>query len=284
MPKAKAVSHTDLIATEATGVLQLHTALLIVPVLQTDGEVGLIPAVHLRITVEGLTACHHVEGIHHRDTHRGIATTAAHVAVLTAEPLGTDAGRTRLLILTTRIGSSLILGTDTVTVTLVVVAHLDVRVPGGSIHSTARTQVTGCHEAQPVDGAHLEFGDEVLLVVQVLTVDTLTTHQCQFVMEHIFEQVTIDLETHVTTVVHTVQGVRTFTSQIEHGLRIHVDQLQLGRREGVLHRKRGLKLSQTHGQFIVLRQTIVGVELLYHTREIMHKQKRPSVSDACLCP
>ena len=90
----------DILSTETTGILQLHTALLIEPVLQADGQIGLIPAIDLCITVEGLARGHDVEGTSHRDTSGDITTTGTDLAVLTAEPLCTDASRTSFLVLT----------------------------------------------------------------------------------------------------------------------------------------------------------------------------------------
>ncbi len=69
------VLRTDVLATETTSVLQLQTTLLIIPILKTNGQVCLIPAVHLRITVKGLTTGHNVKGIDYGDTECGIAST-----------------------------------------------------------------------------------------------------------------------------------------------------------------------------------------------------------------
>ena len=88
----------DVLTTETTGVLQLHTALLVEPVLDADGEVRLIPAIDLRVTVEGLARSHDIESIDHGNTGRHIATHATHFAILTTQPLCTDAGRTGLLV------------------------------------------------------------------------------------------------------------------------------------------------------------------------------------------
>ena len=88
----------DIFATQTTGVLELHTTLLIEPVLQSDREVGLIPAIHFGVTIKGLTTGYDVEGIDHRDADGGITTTRAHVAILTSEPFCTDTGRTGFLI------------------------------------------------------------------------------------------------------------------------------------------------------------------------------------------
>ena len=77
-------------------------------------------------------------------------------------------------------------------------------------------------------------------------------------------QVTKDLQTHVTAIVHTVQGIGSLTGQIEHGLRINVNQFQLGRRHRVLHRIGVFELSQTDSHLIVLRESVVGVEFLNH--------------------
>ena len=49
-------------------------------------------------------------------------------------------------------------------------------------------------------------------------------------MKQTFRQVAIYLQTHVTTIVYAIQGVGTLTSQIEHCLRIDVDQFQLSGR------------------------------------------------------
>ena len=78
--------------------MHLHTAFLIEPVLKTDGKIGLIPAINLRITVESLTTGYDIECIDHRDAEGGITTARADIAILTTEPLGTDAGRTSFLI------------------------------------------------------------------------------------------------------------------------------------------------------------------------------------------
>ena len=90
----------DFLATEATGVLQLHTALLIKPVLQTHREIGLIPSVDRCIAIVGLTRGYEVKGASHRDAGSDITTTGAYLTILTTEPLCTDAGRTGLLVLT----------------------------------------------------------------------------------------------------------------------------------------------------------------------------------------
>ena len=88
----------DILATETTRILQLHTALLIEPVLDTQRQIRLIPAIHLRITIEGLTTGHNVEGIHHWDGSSDITTTAAYLSILTTEPLSSHAQRTGFLI------------------------------------------------------------------------------------------------------------------------------------------------------------------------------------------
>ena len=103
-------------------------------------------------------------------------------------------------------------------------------------------------------------------------------------MNHTLSQVTKHLKTHVAAVVHAIQRIGTLTSQIKHSLRVNVDQLQLCRRQGVLHRIRVFELSQTNSQLVTLRNAIVGIELLYYTREIVHKHKRPAIGDSCFCP
>ena len=59
------ILRADVLTTETTGVLQLYAALLVEPILETNGEVCLIPAIHLRVTVEGLARSYDVEGIDH---------------------------------------------------------------------------------------------------------------------------------------------------------------------------------------------------------------------------
>ena len=63
----------DVLAAEAAGVLQLQAALLIVPVLQADGQVRLVPAIYAGITVERLATGYDVEGIDHRDGRSDVA-------------------------------------------------------------------------------------------------------------------------------------------------------------------------------------------------------------------
>ena len=46
-------------------------------------------------------------------------------------------------------------------------------------------------------------------------------------MHHAFGQVTIDLEPHVTTIVHAIQGIGAFACQIEHSLRIDINEFEL---------------------------------------------------------
>ena len=100
----------------------------------------------------------------------------------------------------------------------------------------------------------------------------------------VLENITKDHQSLVATIVHTIQGVRTFASQIEHSLRIDVNQFQLSRRHGVFHGVRVLELSQADGQRIILSHAIIGIELLWNTREVVHKEKRPAVCDTCFCP
>ena len=74
----------DILATQATGVLQLHTALFVEPVLQTDGEISLIPSLYLGVTIIGLATSHDIEGINHRYAGCNITTAATHLSILSA--------------------------------------------------------------------------------------------------------------------------------------------------------------------------------------------------------
>ena len=87
-----------ILTAQTTGVLQLQTAFLVEPVLQAYGEVCLIPSVNLGVTIVGLTAGHHVEGVNYGDAGGDITTTASYLTVLTAQPLSTNAGRTGFLV------------------------------------------------------------------------------------------------------------------------------------------------------------------------------------------
>ena len=59
-------------------------------------------------------------------------------------------------------------------------------------------------------------------------VDTLSAHQCQLVVQALVEQVAENHETLVATIVHTIEWVGAFAGQIEHGLRIDVDEFEHG--------------------------------------------------------
>ena len=91
------------------------------------------------------------------------------------------------------------------------------------------------HQAQFGHGLVFQVGYKVFVAVAVATVDTLSVHHSQFVVNLVVEQVTVNHQSHVTTVVHTMQGVRTLTSQKEYGLRVDVHQLEHGRRQGIFH-------------------------------------------------
>ena len=262
----------------------MQTALLVEPILQAGRHVRLLPAVHLRVAVVGLSAGHEVDGFDKWHTCRDVAAATAYLSVLAAQPLGTYADGACLLVGAGRIGTSLELGTHAVAVALVVVAHGDVGVPRRRTYGIARAQVAAGHQPQAADGPHLELGKEVLLVVEVTTVDALSAHQRQFVVQAVAQQVAIDHESHVASVVHAVQGVGSLACQIEHGLRIDVDELQLSGRQRVLHSVRVLELSQTYAQCLVACDAIVSVELLYDAREVVHEQERPSVGDSGLGP
>ena len=75
---------TDIIATQTAGVLQLHTALFVEPVLQADSQVSLIPTIYLGIAVEGFAAGYDVECINYRYAGCYVTTTATHLTILSA--------------------------------------------------------------------------------------------------------------------------------------------------------------------------------------------------------
>ena len=66
------IIRTDVLANKTAGILHLHTAFLIEPVLKTDGKVSLIPAINLRITVESLTTGYDIECIDYRNAEGGM--------------------------------------------------------------------------------------------------------------------------------------------------------------------------------------------------------------------
>ena len=102
-------------------------------------------------------------------------------------------------------------------------------------------------------------------------------------MQLAFEQVTIEFQSEVTTVVQAIEGV-VATCVTGDGLRTDVDEFELYGRQGILHRERVFELAQTNGEFIAFGDTIIGVELLYHAVEVVHEEEEPAVGDAGLCP
>ena len=78
--------------------------------------------------------------------------------------------------------------------------------------------LTARHNAQTVHRANVYLGNVVLVAVAVTPVDALTVHHGELVVQVVVKQVAVDHGTQVATVVRAVQGVGTFTGQIEHGL------------------------------------------------------------------
>ena len=122
------------------------------------------------------------------------------------------------------------------------------------------------------------------MLVAVPAVHTLTVHQRHLVEQMTVEEFAIHLQSHIATVVNAIEGVAAPTRQIADGLRAHIDEFQLHRRQRVLHRERVLKLSHTYGECLIVGDTEVGIVLLYHTGEVVHEEERPTVGDASLHP
>ena len=95
---------------------------------------------------------------------------------------------------------------------------------------------------------------------------------------------TKEIDTQVTTIVDTEKGIRAASREISDTLRADIYCLQYDWRKWVLHRKLVLELSETDGQFIAFGHTIICVELLHLTVEIVHKEERPTVGDTSLGP
>ena len=140
------------------------------------------------------------------------------------------------------------------------------------------------HEAQTIDRLHFKAGDEVLMLVAVAAVHALSVHHGKLIVQMAIEEVAISHQSHIAAIVDTVKRIGTFTGEIEHRLRVDVDELELRGRQRILQRVAVLELSQTHGQRLVVGETVVGVVFLYDAREVVHEEERPAVGDARLCP
>ena len=179
---------------------------------------GLGPTVGAGVAVEGLAAGHKVPAVQEGHGQRDVAAAAAHVAVLAAQPLGPDAQGAGFLVAPGGIAPGLILGTDAVAVAGVVVAFFDAGIPGRRAYGVATPFLTARHNAQTVHRANVYLGNVVLVAVAVATVDALAVHHGELIVEVVVKQVAVDHGTQVAAVVHAVQGVGTFTGQIQHGL------------------------------------------------------------------
>ena len=140
------------------------------------------------------------------------------------------------------------------------------------------------NEAQLGDGLVFQMGNDVFVAIAVAPIDALAVHDGEFVMYLVVKQVAEDHQSHVATVVHTMQGVGTLASEEENGLGIDIHQLEHGRRQGILHRIGVFELSEAHGEGVVVGDAEIGVEFLYDTGEVVHEEERPAVGDARLSP
>ena len=125
------------------------------------------------------------------------------------------------------VGAGLILSTHAIAIALVVIAHFDSWVPSSRSYGIACAQIARAHDTQAVDGTKFQFRNKIFLIIVVLAIDALTTHQCQFIVQGVFKEVAKDHQALVATIVHAIQRVRTLASQIEHGLRIDINQFEL---------------------------------------------------------
>ena len=72
----------------------------------------------------------------------------------------------------------------------------------------------------------LQFQDDVLVVVAVPLVDTLSVHDSQLVVQVVVEQVAINLQTEVTAIVQTIERI-VATRIAGDSLRADVNELEL---------------------------------------------------------
>ncbi len=169
-------------------------------------------------------------------------------------------------------------------VTGVVLAHLNIWVIDRRRNGVALTQLSRHHHAPILHRTEIQTSNHILLVVSILAVDALTVHQRQLIIEMVLEEETIKLDTQVTTIVHTIKRVGATARQERHTLGADIDQFQFRWRKWILQRITILELTHAHRHGAVVRQTVIRVKLLNHTREIVHEQEGPAIRDLSLRP
>ena len=141
------------------------------------------------------------------------------------------------------------------------------------------TNLTCSYNVQFFGGTEFQMTNEILLVVAVFLVDTLSVHDGGFVGKLAVIAFTKELQTEVTTILHTHQRV-VAASQIGDTFRTNVNGLQLSGRHIVFDGIGMLELTNLGTECLVVGEAVRSPVLMHHTSvEVMHEHGEPTVGD-----
>lgn len=261
----------------APNVLGLYAAFFVVPVLNTGDEIGL-GAVQVFVVLEEVVGGYDIEFVDHGDRGGEVPAVGFVVAVFTPQVFAADG---EAAVFPVVVGAGFPLGTDAEAVALVDLTYGDIGAVFGGGYGSAVSFLSGGHDAEAVDGTVVEGKDDVFLIVIVLAIDSLSIHNLEVVVEMVVEELAVDIESQVATVLCAVEGI-VAAGEVGGSLGVECDGFHNGGGHGVLHGKTGFELSYAHVEGVVAGDSVVGVKLLKYATEVVHTEEAPAVGDAGL--